>query len=72
MDLRDKSQEGPRLMSARPANCGRIAAITLPIAAIPTAPPSAASATALASTSWQHDHGERTGPGGARTRYEDS
>src|ERR1700681_2695603 len=35
-----------RPMSARPANCGRIAAITLPIAAMPTAPACAASATA--------------------------
>src|SRR6266480_3532770 len=33
-------------MSARPASCGRIAAITLPIAAMPTAPACAASATA--------------------------
>src|ERR1700674_2434886 len=37
-----------RLMSARPANWGRIAAITLPIAAMPTAPACAASATAPA------------------------
>src|ERR1700682_3643875 len=35
-----------RLMSARPANWDRIAAITLPIAAMPTTPACAASATA--------------------------
>src|SRR5450432_1331732 len=36
------------LMSARPASCGRIAAMTLPIAAIPVAPDCDASATAAA------------------------